>query len=167
MIGRDSLSESTKKAEQDERDRKARIAEKQEKYNKIFELKADATVDKVVLDFDDKTDKPLLSVHKKLVKQLKPHQVSGIKFMWDASFESLERAKKTGGSGCILAHCMGLGKTLQVRHAHTKVIFRCLIVALGCSAGAYAVDAQQEDWSGKNFGGVPCQYGAELEEWVQ
>jgi SNF2 family DNA or RNA helicase len=35
--------------------------------------------------------------------------------MWDACFESLKEAEKTKGSGCILAHCMGLGKTLQVR----------------------------------------------------
>jgi transcriptional regulator ATRX len=34
--------------------------------------------------------------------------------MWDALFESVERAKKNKGSGCILAHCMGLGKTMQV-----------------------------------------------------
>jgi hypothetical protein len=35
--------------------------------------------------------------------------------MWDACFESLKQVEKTKGSGCILAHCMGLGKTFQVR----------------------------------------------------
>jgi len=41
--------------------------------------------------------------------------VKGVKFMWDACFESLKQTEKTKGSGCILAHCMGLGKTFQVR----------------------------------------------------
>ena len=35
-----------------------------------------------------------------------------VQFMWDNVIESVE---KPVNSGCILAHCMGLGKTLSVR----------------------------------------------------
>ena len=42
---------------------------------------------------------------------------SAVQFMWDCLFESLERSKKPEMSaGCILAHCMGLGKTLSVSY---------------------------------------------------
>ena len=70
-------------------------------------------VDQLVLDFNPDTMEVLVEVHKKLVKKLKPHQINGVKFMWDAYFESLEqiRSCKVPG-GAILVHCMGLGKTL-------------------------------------------------------
>lgn len=42
-------------------------------------------------------------------------KLEGVKFMWDSCFDSIESLKQgSAGSGCILAHCMGLGKTLQV-----------------------------------------------------
>uniref|UniRef100_H2Y5N7 Transcriptional regulator ATRX n=1 Tax=Ciona savignyi TaxID=51511 RepID=H2Y5N7_CIOSA len=45
---------------------------------------------------------------------MKPHQVEGIKFLWRNVVENVNRANRGKGDGCILAHCMGLGKTLQV-----------------------------------------------------
>lgn len=40
---------------------------------------------------------------------------SGVEFMWDSVIEAVDKAKnREPGSGCILAHCMGLGKTLSV-----------------------------------------------------
>ena len=40
--------------------------------------------------------------------------VVAVKFIWNCCVESLQQLKKEPGSGCILAHCMGLGKTLSV-----------------------------------------------------
>ncbi|XP_045036822.1 transcriptional regulator ATRX homolog [Daphnia magna] len=47
-------------------------------------------------------------VNQKLSEKLKFHQVEGVKFMWNACFRTSTSA------GCVLAHCMGLGKSLQV-----------------------------------------------------
>lgn len=43
--------------------------------------------------------------------------------MWDCCCESVKKIEKSAGSGCILAHCMGLGKTLQVSCASFKQMF--------------------------------------------
>ncbi|XP_069002853.1 transcriptional regulator ATRX-like [Embiotoca jacksoni] len=69
---------------------------------------------KLVLDQDEETRQPLVQVHRNLVTRLKPHQVDGVQFIWDSCCESVKKANSSSGSGCLLAHCMGLGKTLQV-----------------------------------------------------
>ncbi|XP_046968300.1 transcriptional regulator ATRX homolog isoform X4 [Vanessa cardui] len=118
VMSKNQLEEATKKAAREEKERIARIAERQKLYNNLeFDESGkpdEVVLDKVVLDFDPETKEPLIEVDKGLVKKLKPHQANGIKFMWNACFESVKRIKKDKGSGCILAHCMGLGKTLQV-----------------------------------------------------
>lgn len=63
---------------------------------------------------DSKTSDPVIEVDGSIVKKLKPHQADGIRFMFNACFETVEMIKDNDvPGGCILAHCMGLGKTLQ------------------------------------------------------
>lgn len=47
-------------------------------------------------------------VHKGLAAKLRPHQVEGVKFLFDACM-----GRRGVGRGCILADDMGLGKTLM------------------------------------------------------
>ncbi|XP_075212538.1 ATRX chromatin remodeler XNP isoform X2 [Lycorma delicatula] len=112
----EGLAEATRTAAKEEEERRQRIAERQKLYNKMYEIKAtdEGKVEKLVLDFDPQTKKELVTVDEGLVAKMKPHQAKGVKFMWESSFESVERLKTSVGGGCILAHCMGLGKTFQV-----------------------------------------------------
>ncbi|XP_026482209.1 LOW QUALITY PROTEIN: transcriptional regulator ATRX homolog [Ctenocephalides felis] len=137
VIKTKNLDEATLQAAKEEKERKARIEERQKLYNSLYDdkLMKEAKVDKLVLDFDPETKKELITVHKKLVKHLKPHQATGVKFMFDACFESVKQIDKGYGSGCILAHCMGLGKSLQVvTLVHTLLMHeeltkvRCVLV---------------------------------------
>ncbi|XP_014365796.2 uncharacterized protein LOC106716733 [Papilio machaon] len=119
VIDKKSLARSTLLANIEEIERKRRLLHRQNKLREILGCEEGVNVvvinDEVCLEYDFEENRPVVSVHPFFTQVMKAHQYEGVKFMWDACFESLELvgAGHPGG-GCILAHCMGLGKTLQV-----------------------------------------------------
>ncbi|XP_036434556.1 helicase ARIP4-like isoform X2 [Colossoma macropomum] len=69
---------------------------------------------RVLINVNHPADENDLYLSPQLSHAVKPHQIGGIRFLYDNLVETLERFQSGSGSGCILAHSMGLGKTLQV-----------------------------------------------------
>ncbi|OQV18244.1 Protein CHROMATIN REMODELING 20 [Hypsibius exemplaris] len=65
-----------------------------------------------------------VEVHPQLWALLRNHQKEGIRFMYRNVVESYDHMQEAQLNGCILAHSMGLGKTLQVISL-LQAIFSC------------------------------------------
>lgn len=78
------------------------------------ELLGDATEGYIVNVAREEAEDPA-RIPPSISSKLKPHQVAGIRFMWENIIQSVRKVKSGDkGLGCILAHTMGLGKTFQV-----------------------------------------------------
>ena len=51
---------------------------------------------------------PVIYLHPFIGGRIRPHQLAGVQFMWRELITDKNR------QGCLLAHTMGLGKTMQV-----------------------------------------------------
>eukprot|EP00116_Pleurobrachia_bachei_P000393 sb/3460655/ len=121
ILGQNQLTSETQKAQEAEDERRQKLKEKllPSEQGKILnfileDMRTDKTRGKEP-SLEDEEKGRVIEVHKHLKKRLKPHQLDGIQFMYDCCIESKEKVQNgSEGSGCILAHCMGLGKTFQV-----------------------------------------------------
>lgn len=124
MLKDEDLTQMTKKALEDEKQRVQRIQERQSQLPPSSQIVIDddsLTMDnntqkkdienepQLVFEFESNTNEPLIAVHPELIAKMKPHQLDGTMFLWENVYESIAQIKRDNtGTGCILAHHMGL-----------------------------------------------------------
>lgn len=117
QLTEEELKEETKKAKKEENERVKKLEAKTARMSEFLSQRlsqADVIEEnELILDFSEKKNLEI-KVHPRLVDKLKKHQIDGVKFMYNNCYGSVDDVKPNNGSGCILAHCMGLGKTLQL-----------------------------------------------------
>ncbi|PYH42025.1 putative SNF2 family helicase/ATPase [Aspergillus saccharolyticus JOP 1030-1] len=92
------------KMARDNAQRRARMQERSAKLYMESLGAASADYKNQVVSFGN----PPIHLHEAIARRVKPHQLKGIQFMWR------ELIADETHQGCLLAHTMGLGKTMQV-----------------------------------------------------
>ncbi|KAI0425256.1 P-loop containing nucleoside triphosphate hydrolase protein [Xylaria sp. FL1042] len=62
----------------------------------------------IIVNEGKEKDQGFIYINDEIARRIKDHQITGVRFMWDQLVGAKER------QGCLLAHTMGLGKTMQV-----------------------------------------------------
>lgn len=97
-----------------EQDRQ-RLAEQEERRTRLqmtlalHDQGGDINNSKVIVNDAKADDQGYVYVHPHISNKIKKHQIDGIRFMW---YQIV--GDKNAMQGCLLAHTMGLGKTMQV-----------------------------------------------------
>jgi len=88
----------------------------QEQRRRVLQLKlaqsgdvGDVDRDRIIINDGKFEDQGYIYINDEIGKRIKPHQIEGVKFMWN----QVVLADTTTMQGCLLAHTMGLGKTMQ------------------------------------------------------
>jgi SNF2 family DNA or RNA helicase len=65
--------------------------------------------ERIIINDAKHDDQGFVYVHEQISQRIKEHQVDGVRFMWSQIVTNGDVMQ-----GCLLAHTMGLGKTMQV-----------------------------------------------------
>lgn len=66
----------------------------------------------VLVNVEEEDEELQVFIHPQIARQLQQHQIDGVRFLWREVITSAT-SDDDGGEGCLLAHTMGLGKTMQ------------------------------------------------------
>ncbi|KAI1094421.1 hypothetical protein F5B19DRAFT_56831 [Rostrohypoxylon terebratum] len=91
-------------AEQNYRRQMLREKLKSQEYSGIGNL----DTQKIIINESKGDHDGFIYVHPEIAQRIKEHQVAGVRFMWNQIVDSASK------QGCLLAHTMGLGKTMQI-----------------------------------------------------
>lgn len=69
----------------------------------------DASQHSIIINESKFEDQGFIHVSDQIARRIKPHQIDGVRFMWNQIVTDEKEMQ-----GCLLAHTMGLGKTMQV-----------------------------------------------------
>ena len=69
---------------------------------------------RILINVDHPEEDQPIFLSPNIARSVRPHQIGGIRFLYDNLIESAQQVRSSEGLGCILAHSMGLGKTVQI-----------------------------------------------------
>lgn len=98
------IRERTRRTQKEENARATRFLQQQSS-------QLGASLEKIVVNPGKKDDEEEIFFNDYLADKIKPHQIDGIRFLWSSIVASTK--KRADMQGCLLAHTMGLGKTMQ------------------------------------------------------
>ena len=114
----DQVSLNTKAAMKEDKDKKLRLLKKTS--SEAMQRRDGRVV------LEEVGGRIVVEISHELAPKLKPHQIDGIRFLYNAVFEKKEDViNGVSHGGAILAHTMGLGKTLQTI-ALLEAAHRCI-----------------------------------------
>lgn len=64
---------------------------------------------RLIINESKQEDQGLIYINEDIGRRIKDHQINGVRFLWNQLIRDVEVRQ-----GCLLAHTMGLGKTMQV-----------------------------------------------------